>query len=111
MMRARSARLRRVVAARTHVVSCARSSAATANFVATAMPSVHHATTRMASELTRRDTRRLRDRELGFDRLEHRKLGLGDLAGEPEETARRCGNPVAGVEQLTLLCRALGCGQ
>src|SRR5437763_12839041 len=56
MMRARSARLRRVVAARTHVVSCARSSAATANFVATAMPSVHHTTTRMASELTRRDT-------------------------------------------------------
>src|SRR5437870_4343075 len=57
MIRARSARLRRVVAARTHVVSCARSLAATANFVATAMPSLHHAIIRMASELTRRDTR------------------------------------------------------
>src|SRR5207302_3708124 len=56
MIRARSARLRRVVAARTHVVSCARSLAATANFVATAMPSLHHAIIRMASELTRRDT-------------------------------------------------------
>src|SRR5207247_9556290 len=52
-----SARLRRVVAARTHAVSCARSCAATANLVATAMPCLHHAITGMASELTRRDTR------------------------------------------------------
>src|SRR5438552_1638945 len=37
MIRARSARLRRVVAARTHAVSCARSCAATANLVATAI--------------------------------------------------------------------------
>src|SRR5436309_15520960 len=66
MMRARSARLRRVVAARTHAVSGARSSAATANFVATAMPSVHHTTTRMASELTRRDTRVLKDLSMGL---------------------------------------------
>src|SRR5207247_10381577 len=57
MIRARSARLRRVVAARTHAVSCARSCAATANLVATAMPCLHHAITGMASELTRRDTR------------------------------------------------------
>src|SRR5438552_12663703 len=56
MIRARSARLRRVVAARTHAVSCARSCAATANLVATAMPCLHHAITGMASELTRRDT-------------------------------------------------------
>src|SRR2546425_6334833 len=56
MTRARSARLRRVVAARTHAVSCARSCAATANLVATAMPCLHHAITGMASELTRRDT-------------------------------------------------------
>src|SRR5439155_11742428 len=58
MIRARSARLRRVVAARTHAVSCARSCAATANLVATAMPCLHHAITGMASELTRRDTSR-----------------------------------------------------
>src|SRR5438132_6881488 len=58
MIRARSARLRRVVAARTHAVSCARSCAATANLVVTAMPCLHHAITGMASELTRRDTRR-----------------------------------------------------
>src|SRR5438034_11008148 len=57
MIRARSARLRRVVAARTHAVSCARSCAATANLVVTAMPCLHHAITGMASELTRRDTR------------------------------------------------------
>src|SRR5437773_6042100 len=57
MIRARSARLRRVVAVRTHAVSCARSCAATANLVATAMPCLHHAITGMASELTRRDTR------------------------------------------------------
>src|SRR5437899_1377479 len=56
MIRARSARLRRVVAARTHAVSCARSRAATANLVATAMPCLHHAITGMASELTQRDT-------------------------------------------------------
>src|SRR5438128_4587375 len=56
MIRARSARLRRVVAVRTHAVSCARSCAATANLVATAMPCLHHAITGMASELTRRDT-------------------------------------------------------
>src|SRR5437899_3255876 len=56
MIRARSARLRRVVAARTHAVSCARSCAATANLVATAMLCLHHAITGMASELTRRDT-------------------------------------------------------
>src|SRR5207253_3359878 len=48
----------RVVAVRTHAVSCARSCAATANLVATAMPCLHHAITGMASELTRRDTRR-----------------------------------------------------
>src|SRR5213078_3126517 len=59
MIRARSARLRRVVAVRTHAVSCARSCAATANLVATAMPCLHHAITGMASELTRRDTRML----------------------------------------------------
>src|SRR5436309_12169958 len=57
MIRARSAGLRRVVAVRTHAVSCARSCAATANLVATAMPCLHHAITGMASELTRRDTR------------------------------------------------------
>src|SRR5207247_8764672 len=56
MIRARSARLRRVVAARTHAVTCARSCAATANLVVTAMPCLHHAITGMASELTRRDT-------------------------------------------------------
>src|SRR5207253_10280882 len=58
MIRARSARLRRVVAVRTHAVSCAPSCAAAANLLATAMPCLHHAITGMASELTRRDTRR-----------------------------------------------------
>src|SRR5439155_5799060 len=62
MIRARSARLRRVVAVRTHAVSCARSCAATANLVATAMPCLHHAITGMASELTRRDTSHLAGR-------------------------------------------------
>src|SRR2546425_8588158 len=51
MIRARWARLRRVVAVRPHAVSCTRSCAATANLVATAMPCLHHAITGMASEL------------------------------------------------------------
>src|SRR6266436_5130802 len=65
MIRARSARLRRVVAARTHAASCARSCAPTANLVATAMPCLHHAITGMASELTRRNTRHGRRRPRG----------------------------------------------
>src|SRR5205809_8054101 len=66
MIRARSARLRRVVAARTHAVSCARSCAATANLVVTAMPCLHHAITGMASELTRRDTSQGADPEVHY---------------------------------------------
>src|SRR5947209_16595664 len=88
MIRARSARLRRVVAARTHAVSCARSCAATANLVATAMPCLHHAITGMASELTRRDTRSVtRDGGAGGGggrlRLASAPAGVVSLMGAP----------------------------
>src|SRR5437667_1967290 len=82
MIRARSARLRRVVAVRTHAVSCARSCAATANLVATAMPCLHHAITGMASELTRRDTSEarcsLRGGDLPISLLAAEYLGEAD---------------------------------
>src|SRR5438876_5613460 len=98
MIRARSARLRRVVAARTPAVGCARSCAATANLVATAMPCLHHAITGMASELTRRDTSPCGDL---FDTLHRTVAGLpagpcprvvwgGATGGVRANRARRC---------------------
>src|SRR2546422_3314835 len=93
MIRARSARLRRVVAARTHAVSCARSCAANANLVATAMPCLHHTITGMASELTRRDTRdhRHAPREGAL---------LGDARRIPATRERRVRAPQTGYTHL-----------